>query len=134
MFDAFDMPDPHESCSRRNMTTSPIQALTMLNSHLTLDWARSFAGRVLDQGEGDLAKQVVAAYRLAYLRRPTTAELEMAQRFFDRQRVLLAERIKAGEDVELPPDLSESVDRAGAAALVDFCHALINANEFVYVQ
>src|SRR5881296_3055188 len=30
MFDCFDMPDPHESCPRRNVTTSPIQSLTLL--------------------------------------------------------------------------------------------------------
>ena len=32
MFETFDMPDTHESCSRRNVTTGPIQALTLLNS------------------------------------------------------------------------------------------------------
>jgi hypothetical protein len=30
----------------------------------------------------------------------------------------------------LPPH----VDAARAAALVDFCHALLNSNEFVYVN
>src|SRR5205814_1823195 len=29
LFDSFDMPDPHESCARRNVTTSPIQALNL---------------------------------------------------------------------------------------------------------
>ena len=30
--------------------------------------------------------------------------------------------------------LSEGADRAHAATLVDFCHMLINANEFVYAN
>src|SRR5262245_37872672 len=30
MFEAFDMPDTHESCARRNVTTTPVQALTLL--------------------------------------------------------------------------------------------------------
>ncbi|MEW6161287.1 MAG: DUF1549 and DUF1553 domain-containing protein, partial [Verrucomicrobiota bacterium] len=48
MFETFDMPDTHESCARRNVTTSPLQALTMLNSNLALEWAQGFAGRVLE--------------------------------------------------------------------------------------
>src|SRR5262249_18397575 len=30
LFEAFDMPDTHESCPRRDVTTSPVQALTLL--------------------------------------------------------------------------------------------------------
>src|SRR6185369_14255901 len=68
MFDAFDMPDAHESCSRRNVTTSPVQALTMLNSKLTLEWAQGFAGRVLDTAGDNVKAEISAAYKLAYLR------------------------------------------------------------------
>ena len=70
MFDSFDMPDPHESCSRRNVTTSPIQALTLLNSKLTLDWAQSFAGRVLEGAGSDFNKQIEIGFRFAYGRAP----------------------------------------------------------------
>ena len=134
MFDSFDMPDPHESCSRRNVTTSPIQALTLLNSHLTLQWAQSFAGRVLSIAGNDAGTQIDAAYRLAYGRLPDNAERPMAKAFFKSHRSILAERDRAGEKLALPPLLSEDADRAHAATLVDFCHMLINANEFVYVN
>jgi hypothetical protein len=134
MFDAFDMPDPHESCSRRNVTTSPIQALTMLNSTLTLEWAQGFAGRILDQAGDDVPKQVSAAYELAYLRQPSTAELETARKFMDQQQSLIAERARVGEELAVPANISDSVNKPRAAALVDFCHALINANEFIYVR
>jgi len=132
MFDSFDMPDPHESCSRRNVTTSPIQALTLLNSHLTLQWAQSFAGRVIEIAGNDTGRQIDAAYRLAYGRLPDDAERPMAKDFFKGHRRILAERDRAGEKLALPPLLSEDADRAQAATLVDFCHMLINANEFVY--
>jgi hypothetical protein len=39
MFETFDMPDTHESCARRNCTTSPLQALNMMNDALTLEWS-----------------------------------------------------------------------------------------------
>ena len=47
MLESLDMPDTHESCGRRNMTTTAPQALTLLNSKLTLEWAQAFAARVL---------------------------------------------------------------------------------------
>ena len=134
MFDAFDMPDPHESCSRRNVTTSPIQALTMLNSKLTLEWAQSFAARVLDSAGDNLDKQIAAAYELAFSRKPSTGETQTAKSFFARQRQIIAERKAADEELALPPILSASVDEVHAATLVDFCHSLFNANEFVYVN
>src|SRR2546430_738922 len=46
MFEAFDMPDTHESCPRRSVTTTAPQALTLLNSALSLEWAEGFAARV----------------------------------------------------------------------------------------
>lgn len=132
MFDSFDMPDPHESCSRRNVTTSPVQALTLLNSRLTLEWAQGFAGRVLDNAGPDRKKQVEVAYRLAYGRSPEKAERKIADEFFRTHRTLLSQRDDKTAPLALPTGISESVDPVHAAVLVDFCHALLNANEFVY--
>ena len=42
-----------------------------------------------------------------------------------------SEREKAGEPISQPP-YSAQIDRLQAAALVDFCQALMNSNEFVY--
>src|SRR5215813_10036799 len=47
MFQAFDMPDTHESCSRRMVSTTAPQALTMLNDKVVLQWAQAFAARAL---------------------------------------------------------------------------------------
>ena len=132
LFDSFDMPDPHESCSRRNVTTGPIQALHLLNSNLSLEWAQQFADRVIEAAGADLPYQIETAFRFAYGRRPDPAELETVKTFFKTQRGLLQERVASGEELVLPPKLPPGADRAEAAALVDFCHMLINANEFVY--
>jgi hypothetical protein len=132
MFETFDMPDTHESCARRNVTTTPVQALTMLNSELTLQWAESFAARVLQAAGNDLDAQIDAAFRLAFSRHPDKEEKKTVKQFFARQRNIVKERTDAGEPLALPPALPEQADKVQAAALVDFCHTLINANEFVY--
>jgi hypothetical protein len=134
MFDSFDMPDPHESCARRNVTTSPLQALTLLNSELTLEWARSFAGRVLDAAGSNRETQVETAFRFAFGRLPDKTERRMANEFFQNHGTLVAKREQQGEKLALPPGLSAITKPAHAATLVDFCHMLINANEFVYVN
>jgi hypothetical protein len=132
MFETFDMPDTHESCSRRNVTTGPIQALTLLNSKLSLEWAQNFARRVLEMAGADLDKQINVAYQLACSRSPDSAEKESVQRFFDRQQAIIGERLLAGEGIALPPSPAAIADPLKAAALVDFCHMLLNSNEFVY--
>ncbi len=134
LFDSFDMPDPHESCPRRNTTTSPIQALNLLNGKLTLEWAQSFAGRVLELAGKDFDQQIETAFRLAYSRQPDKGEKQTAIEFFDAHRKILLERVAKDEELALPPKLAEAADPLHAATLVDFCHMLINANEFVYLN
>lgn len=132
MFDAFDEPDPHESCPRRNVTTSPVQALTLLNSQLTLEWAEGFAGRVLETTGTSVDKEIDTAFRLAYGRQPDAEETVASKKFFESQREIIAERQSKGDSLALPPKLPASTDRVGAATLVDFCHTLLNMDEFVY--
>jgi hypothetical protein len=134
MLEVFDMPDTHESCARRNVTTSPAQALTLLNSELTIDWARSFAERVLDQARPDDADRVRIAWRLAFSRMPTDEEVADALTFLARQRDLILARHRGETPTCVAHDPLTTVDPAGAAALVDFCHALMNANEFAYLN
>lgn len=132
MFESFDMPDTHETCSRRNITTSPVQALTLLNSRLTHDWAQSFAGRVAAEAgvEGD--RPIEIAWKYAYGRAPTEAERVMALEFLRAQITLLEERVVKGEPIAVPTGVGNGPSRTRAAALVDLCHALLNSNEFVY--
>ena len=132
LFESFDMPDTHESCPRRNVTTTPLQALNLLNSDQTLRWAEGFAARVIRAAGCDLDKQIDAAYRMAFARRPDDAERDTVRKFLDRHREIISVRAAAGEELALPSELPENADKIEAASLVDFCHMLINANEFVY--
>ncbi len=132
MLEAFDFAGAQESCSRRNATTTAPQALALLNSRLSREWAESFASRVIQQAGAGADRQVDAAYRLAYSRSPLAAEKDMAFTFLHRQSEILKERIAAGEPVSQAAAENTKVDRVQAAALVDFCQALMNSNEFVY--
>jgi hypothetical protein len=127
MLEAFDMPDTHESCPRRDVTTTAPQALTMLNDRVSLEWAEAFAGRAL------AAKDPVdRAFRLAYSRPPDGHEKDTVATFLHKQQSVIAGRLSKGETAALPVSAPEGLDPAYAAAFVDFCQMLMNSNEFVY--
>jgi len=132
MMEVFDMPDTHESCGRRNITNTAPQALTMLNDKVSYEWSQSFASRVLKSAGADDNGQVEQAYRLAFGRSPDGWEKDTGLTFFVQHGKLLAERKARNEAIPVPGDLPAGVDPAHAAALVDFCHMLLNSNEFVY--
>ena len=129
---AFDMPDTHESCARRTVTTTAPQALLMLNNDQFLGWARSFAGRVLETNGTDWGGGISDAYTLAFSRVPDGWEKDKALTFLDEQERLIAERQENGGTLALPAVIPEGVSEPRAAAFVDFCHTLLNSNEFVF--
>ena len=134
MLESLDMPDTHESCARRSATTTPQQALSLLNSEHTLGWAAGLARRVLDSAGTDRDRQIREAFRWAYSRQPDGWEKDTVLTFFESQREIIAERAAAGESILVPDRYPSGMDPHEAAAVVDFCHMLLNSNEFVYRQ
>jgi len=127
MMEAFDMPDTHESCPRRDVTTTAPQALTMLNDRVSLAWAQAFAARAL------AAKDPVDhAFRLAYSRPPDGWEKDTVATFLNKQQSVIAARLATGGSAAAPGTAPAGLDPAYAAAFVDFCQMLMNSNEFVY--
>jgi len=131
LLEAFDAPDTNLSCARREITTSAPQALALINSTGMLEAARDFAGRVLS-GAPDEPGRIALAYRLALGRSPTPGETRTAHEFLASQAVLLRRRPPAS--LALPRPLPEGSDTAVGAAWTDYCLALLNLNEFVYVD
>jgi hypothetical protein len=109
----FDTPDLHNSCHMRDVTTTPIQALALLNGPWTLARAEGFAKEVINCEASNIEERIDTAYRNALGRRPLEDELAVAQSFIE----------SAG---------TESEDRENA--WVDFCHVLLNTNEFLYTN
>ncbi len=100
----FDQPDTMTSCPQRPTSTHALQALSMLNSDFMNEQAKIFAARLNKDCANDGACKVQRAYKLALARNPSPAESAMARDFF-----------------------------AKGGPLEDFCLAMLNRNEFVYV-
>jgi hypothetical protein len=68
----FDLPDIAFAAPKRANTTTPLQALTLLNHSFTLDMAKALAARIQN---GDAVTQ---AYRITFQRKPSAKEHEAA--------------------------------------------------------
>jgi len=134
LFELFDMPDTNETCGRRNRTTTPPQALFVLNSELILNEARVLAGRIVAEAGPEPYPAVIHAYRTAFGRDASGDEIELAVEFIKRQAELVRARGAAASELALPNPMPHGMDAATGAAITDFCHALLNANEFIYVD
>jgi hypothetical protein len=127
LFDAFDLPDMHNSCARRLTTTTAPQALLLLNGDFAHERSRGLAVGLRERFGAEDAALVHRAYRLAWGRQPAEEEVRLALRFLSTQtEALLSRESSSGEH----PDRSS----AHSAALADFCHALLNTNEFLFVD
>jgi len=141
LLQAFDLPDMHESCPRRSETTIAPQALFLLNSDDVLDYAASFAARLKGDNPGANDAELVArAYLVAFGRRPNQAELDEALAFLESRRgagdgATEAVATKSTAADGTAAEGGGSIDPgAGDRALHDFCHALLNANEFLFTE
>jgi hypothetical protein len=104
LLDAFDCPDPSVKTPRRGVTSTPLQALALMNNSFVQRHAGLLAERALAESGNDLPRAIDTAYRLALGRPPTKAEAE---------RALAAARERS---------------------LTNVCWALLNSTEFVYVR
>ncbi len=78
MVEVFDGANMNESCSRRNVTTVPTQAFSLLNGEFTNREARYFGERVIELAGPDREKQVDRAFLLALNRHPSVDERKKA--------------------------------------------------------
>jgi hypothetical protein len=104
MMTAFDQPDAMTACPVRSASTHALQALSLMNSDFMHEQSKAFAARIEREAGPDRERQVRQAYELALARPPKANERELARQFF-----------------------------AAGGQVADFCLALLNRNEFVYV-
>jgi cytochrome c553 len=119
LIEVFDCPVTVVSSPVRSVSTVSPQALALLNNEFVLQQSQYFAERVKREAGADLRAQISRAYQIALTRRPSARENLWATEFIKSQTEGYRKR-----NEEKPEE----------AALRDFCHALINLNEFLYVD
>jgi hypothetical protein len=80
LLEVLDCPDPSVKTPRRAVTTTPLQALGLMNDPFVWRQARGLARRVAAGAGPEPAAQVDRAYRLTLGRAPTAEESSRAAR------------------------------------------------------
>jgi hypothetical protein len=120
MLAAFDGADGITSCARRNLTITPTQSLLLLNGNFPMNRAKAFAKRVMPAAGADAPNGVREAFLLVYGRLPTEAEQADSLTF-------LRQQVGLNQGKPITPEMRLN-------AWTDFCHALLNSNEFLFVD
>ena len=99
-----DCPNPANFTPARNVTTTALQSLALLNNGFMLKQAGYFAERVAAEAGSAPEAQATRAFALAFSREP------------------------------LPQEITNGATFIRAQGLAELCRQLLNANEFVYVD
>lgn len=116
----FDQPTPFTTVGRRNTTNVPAQALALMNDPFFHEQAGVLAARLLRETPGSDATddaRIRWLFETLYARGPAAAEAAAG-----REALAELRQLHAG------------AASADTAAWADFCHALLAANEFVFLR
>lgn len=126
---AFDFPDMHEACGCRTKTTIAPQALMLLNNRVIIQAAKDLASRSkIESTSADPAAQIQRAWQISFGRNANDREIEVALKFIADQAQLITSTVL--------PEAPQVATRPtpGVEAFADWCHALLNANEFLFLE
>lgn len=103
VFGAFDCPDASQAVPKRSRSTTPLQALNLLNSGFVMEQAGFFAKR-LESEAATTADRVKRAFDLCFQRPPTTEDLTDATAFIEQEGIVQFARamLNANEFVFIP--------------------------------
>lgn len=104
LLDTFDCPDPSATAPKRTVTTTPLQALSLLNNEFVLRMSDYLAVKVKETAGDDIQQQVEWTWKLSVGREPDSIEREL------------------------------SLSLIREHGLVALCRGLFNSNDFVIVQ
>ncbi|QGM44401.1 DUF1549 and DUF1553 domain-containing protein [Methylocystis heyeri] len=134
LLETFDMANPQQIHSKRDVTTTPLQALTLYNSDIVFGWSQALAGRIVNEVGWDADAQLDRLYQILFGRKPKDQEKQLLEAFVVKHQQTIAQRAEDGKlSLAIPVGLKEKpADPLRASAFVDLVHTVVNSNEFVY--
>ncbi len=132
---SFDPADPSKPHHKRDVTTTPLQALTLFNSDVVFGWSQALAGRVISEAGASESAQIDKLYEILFSRKPTSKEKSALKGFLKEQQKLVESKTWTDKfEVAVPTGLKDTknLDPFKAAAFVDLVHVVANSNDFAY--
>lgn len=135
LLESFDMANPQLVHSKRDVTTTPLQALTLFNSEIVFGWSQALAGRVIREAGSNESAQLDRLYQILLARNADKSEKAVLHEFLVKQEKTIKEKGAEGKfAVSIPTGLKglPPQDPVRLAAFVDLVHTIANSNEFSY--
>ena len=129
----FDAPDRNFCTVKRTVSSSPLQALALMNDPTFIEAAKFMATRMMNEGGAGTASQLQYGFRLITGRSAGEKEKELLQRMFDSEMdVFKKSRAKAKRLLAVGnAPWNSHDDLLTTAAYTNVLMALINTDEFV---
>lgn len=128
MFNTFDAPSGEACVARREVSDTPMQALTLLNDIVFVEAAQALA-RQLAAATGSTEAKARDLWRRCLTRPPAGDELTLVMKFYETQRKRLLE--KTGDLAELSGDAETVRLVVERAAWASAARAVLNLDEMV---
>jgi hypothetical protein len=125
----FDAPNSNLSCTRRERTDTPLQALNLMNDPVFFEAAQGLAFRLMRESSGAFRDRLNYAYQVTIGRPPAAREAERLGKYFDDTLRNLNDRPQTV--AALFPNRIEGVPQIEAAAWVELSRVLLNLDEFI---
>lgn len=134
LLETFDMANAQQIHSKRDVTTTPLQALTLYNSDIIFQWSQALAGRIINEVGWEESAQLDRLYQILFGRKPKDEEKQLLQAFLVEHQKSIAEKAEDGKiSLAIPVGITTKAnDPLRASAFVDLVHTVLNSNEFVY--
>jgi hypothetical protein len=126
----FDAPNSLNSCPRRERSTTPLQALTLLNDPVFFEAAQALAVRLLQEKTGDAGGRIDYAYQLCLARSPRPDEKERLMEYLHERKKMLEQKPESIEKI-FPAKSLEGIDPAEGALWIGISRVLLNLEEFI---
>ena len=128
--ETFDAPATVQPACKRDRSTTPLQALTLLNDPVFVEAAGALAARVQREAGASAAERIRYAFQLCLAREPTAEELDRLLRNYERQRRNLADEGNAPSRPGAAGAKDADRERE-AAVLAAVSSVLLNLVEFL---
>lgn len=130
MLPTFDAPDANGTCTRRNRSNTPLQALTLANDGAFMEFAKALSDRILKESSDYDEARIKFAFDAVLARQPSDFEQERLLAFVAAQREHF-EANTADAKSAASPSRPESADEAASATWTAFARVVLNLDEFI---
>lgn len=134
MLMTFDSPDSNLSCTRRERSNTPLQALTIWNDPVFFECSQALGSRIVAETQSQSAsldQRIQHAFELCLTREPTDAELKIIKQLYQEQTRLLKSDPKLVSELTNQQTIPAGSTPQEVATWMIIGRVLMNLDEFV---